>query len=581
MSATTCQPLRLNYFLRIPNVGDRINPTIVTAVSKRPTVHVAGVQVPHLVAVGSTMAATTPESHVWGTGVMHPDLGVGGAMASNIHAVRGKLSHSALCAAGIKLRDVPFGDPGYLAPALFGITRSAAPTKTIGIVPHYVDRLKPHFRRLIAEPDVVDLNVHADPLQFLHAMAKCDTIISSSLHGLIFAEALGIPNLWVTTGDDIAGGPFKFNDWFSTTSRPQAAAHALRSEDTALQLSRRAALHDSTIDVAALQAAFPIDQMDEICEAKPRALVPVDACRSRPIPTFLISFNRGAVLEKVIASIERLSCPTEIVVHDNGSTDAATLAILDKLEGRGTSVVRRQAITSADDLNQVNDTVQDFFASWAEPSRYIVSDDDIDMAISAPEALDVYDELLNSHRQVECVGPMLKISDIPTTYPLFNRVINRHVEQFWHKRPDWTQTSFGPVAYLHTGIDTTFAMHRAGVPFRRLKEALRVYEPYEARHLDWYIDRIGADIYSSTSSAAISHWNNFAELEVHQGTELEHKCYFVVRKNEAGGFEVSEEQLLRRDSEGDRRGETKEKGTEPRRFGVANLFRVMKGKSKM
>jgi hypothetical protein len=31
MSATiACQPLRLNYFLRIPNVGDRINPAVVT-----------------------------------------------------------------------------------------------------------------------------------------------------------------------------------------------------------------------------------------------------------------------------------------------------------------------------------------------------------------------------------------------------------------------------------------------------------------------------------------------------------------------------------------------------------------------
>jgi hypothetical protein len=544
MSASiTCQPLRLNYFLRIPNVGDRINPAIVTAISKRPTIHVAGGDDPHLCAVGSIMSDTSPTSHVWGTGVMHPDYGVGCAQSPNIHAVRGKLSHSALRDAGIKLRDVPLGDPGYLAPALLGISRSAAPTKRIGVVPHYVDRHSPDFRRFLAEPDVLELNVYDEPEQFLRALATCAAIISSSLHGLIFAEALRIPNLWVTAGGAIAGGAFKFNDWFSTTARPQKEAHVLSSGDSAHQLSRRAALHDSTIDVHALQTSFPTHRMEEICETKPRELIPVAECRSRRIPTFLISFNRGAMLERVIGSIKRLNRPTEIIVHDNGSSDPTTLAILDNLEKNGTRVVRREAITSADDLNQVNDTVQEFFANWSEPSRYIVSDGDVDMSVSAPETLDVYDELLNSYRQVESIGPMLKINDIPRTYPLFNQVINRHVEQFWHKQPEWSETSFGPVAFLPTCIDTTFAMQRAGEPYRRLKPALRVYEPYEAQHLDWYIDEIGDGIYSTTSKEGISHWNNKAELEIHQSVQLEHESYFVVHKNPAGSLELYKEKV--------------------------------------
>jgi hypothetical protein len=546
VTTTTCRrPVRLNYFLRIPNVGDRINPAIVTAMSRRPTVYSPRAREPHLISAGSTMSNATPESHVWGTGVMHPDCGVGCAKASNVHAVRGKLSHSALRQAGVDLRDVPLGDPGYLAPSLLGIARSAAPTSSIGVVPHYVDRRNPNVRRLIAEPGVVELNVHDDPEHFLRAMAVCDAVISSSLHGLIFAEALGIPNLWVTAGDEIAGGPFKFHDWFSTTARPQQTAHDLTSHDTACQLSRRAALHDCTIDVAALQESFPTDRLDEMCESTSRPLVPVDECRSRPTPAFLISFNRGMMLERAIASIERLDRRTEIVVHDNGSSDAATLAILDKLEGNGARVVRRKGIASADDLNQVNDTIQEFFSNRAEPSRYVVSDCDIDMTIAAPETLAVYEELLNAHRQVESVGPMLKISDIPASYPLFNRVMNRHVEQFWHKQPEWSETSFGPVAHILTAIDTTFALHRAGEPFRRLKHSLRVYEPYEARHLDWYIDPAEGDVYAETSSAAISHWNNNAERKTHQDAQLQHDRYFVVVKNRAGALEVCEKQVRR------------------------------------
>src|SRR6185437_12330129 len=119
-----------------------------------------------------------------------------------------------------------------------------------------------------------------------------------------FAEALGIPNLWVTCGDAIAGGSFKFDDWFSTTAKPQEAAHVLGSMDTAAQLSGRASLHECTIDAEALRSAFPIDRLDQICEAESRALIPVDECRSRPIPTFLISFNRGPMLERAVASVK-------------------------------------------------------------------------------------------------------------------------------------------------------------------------------------------------------------------------------------------------------------------------------------
>ena len=49
---------------------------------------------------------------------MHPDLGVGNAAPANVHALRGRLSHSALRNGGIPVGDVPLGDPGYLAPRL-------------------------------------------------------------------------------------------------------------------------------------------------------------------------------------------------------------------------------------------------------------------------------------------------------------------------------------------------------------------------------------------------------------------------------------------------------------------------------
>jgi hypothetical protein len=123
--------------------------------------------------------------------------------------------------------------------------------------------------------------------------------------------------------------------------------------------------------------------------------------------------------------------------------------------------------------------------------------------------------------------------------------MNRHIEQFWHREPSWTETSFGRVAYMDAPIDTTLALHRAGEPFFRLKRGLRVYEPYEAQHLDWYLTAIG-DTYARTSDPGISHWNNAVEHDRHKDAALEHESFFHVERNGAGVLEVCRAQVAAR-----------------------------------
>jgi glycosyltransferase involved in cell wall biosynthesis len=253
-----------------------------------------------------------------------------------------------------------------------------------------------------------------------------------------------------------------------------------------------------------------------------------------PTPVFLISFNRGAMLERTIAGIRGLSHPTEIVVHDNGSNDAATVAVLDQIDREGIRVVRRNAINSADELENVDETIRAFFAGRPASTRYVVSDCDIDLSVADTRSLDLYHELLDRFPKAQCAGPMLRISDVPRTYPLFNHMMNRHIEQFWHKAPSWIETTLGRVAYIEALFDTTFALHRAGEPFRRFRQGLRVYEPYEALHLDWYHSESETDPYFVTSSSGISHWNNAEERERHRGVTLHHSQFIIVRKSEEG-----------------------------------------------
>lgn len=520
--------VRVRYFLRIPNVGDRINPAVVTALTGLPTCVAGDGALPHLLCAGSMMAAATAVDLVWGTGVMHPAFGIGAVRPENVFAVRGRLSLAELARQGRAPGDVPWGDPGWLAPTLLGISRSSSPTHDLGVAAHYVDRWHPAVRRLLATPGVCDLDVRLEPEEFLRRMAGCAAVASSSLHGLVFAEALGLPSVWFTATADIAGGTFKFDDWFSTTRRPQHRPRRLGFWDTARSLARQAEPRESAIVAADLMAAFPRGRLDEVRDGR-RPRLAVRAARSAPLPVFLISFNRGRMLERSIAGLRHLSRPLEVVVHDNGSTDPETLDILADLGRQGVRVFHRGAIGHPDELNRVNDTVAEFFADWGEPGRYAVSDCDVDLSVADADALDIYDELLDRFRQVECVGPMLRIRDIPRSYPLYNRVMNIHVPFAWGRRPAWVACMRGLVAYQECPIDTTFAVHRAGEPFRRLKRAIRVYEPYEALHLDWYGEPGAADRYHETSHAAISHWNN-REQRGQPGEPLRHRSIFFVRR---------------------------------------------------
>jgi hypothetical protein len=257
----------------------------------------------------------------------------------------------------------------------------------------------------------------------------------------------------------------------------------------------------------------------------------------KPIPIFVISYNRGAMLQRAVDSYLRLSDAVEVIVHDNGSDDPATLESLHALHSAGITVVRAPKIHEQVQLNSVNATVRTHFGDVSN-GRYVVTDCDIDMSIADPDALAIYGELLDRFPATACAGPMLRIRDIPRDYPLFNHVMNRHIEQFWGQAPQWIETSSGPTAILPAPFDTTFALHRAGEDFRRLKDGIRVYHPYEALHLDWYLtaEDPPTDAYGHTSSERISHWSNDARRKRHGQAALRHKHLIYVDREEGGGL---------------------------------------------
>ncbi len=87
-------------------------------------------------------------------------------------------------------------------------------------------------------------------------------MVSSSLHGLVFAEAFDIPNLWIELSDKVIGNGFEFHDWFSLADHPQAEPalpEDANVDATVRDLADRATLHDFRIGNDDLLHAFPGD----------------------------------------------------------------------------------------------------------------------------------------------------------------------------------------------------------------------------------------------------------------------------------------------------------------------------------
>ena len=254
-TGASASAVRIFYFTKVKNVGDRINPLLIARLFGVDAV-LGSQDSEHLLAIGSLMGFANRHSKIWGTGVLHPSAPSADIAAENVYAVRGKLSYQVLRDRGIALRDIPLGDPGFLVTKAFPQRLRSDKKYRLGIAAHYVDRSHPWVRTLVADADVVDLNVHADPQEFLTNVAACEAVASSSLHGLIFAEALGVPNVWVKLSDCVLGEGFKFHDWYSLAHAPQREPE-LPDDLTAADCVCKATLHGMQIDTEGLIENFP------------------------------------------------------------------------------------------------------------------------------------------------------------------------------------------------------------------------------------------------------------------------------------------------------------------------------------
>lgn len=192
----------------ITNFGDELGPDILRRLGH--DVVRAPIQAAEVVVCGSVLEKAIPAPRgciIAGAGTMW-----GGTRPLpnpkhlDIRALRGNVSWRSMNdRSKTNLGDIPLGDPGILAPVLYDLAPRQA--RRVGVVPHYVDSRTFNFA------DVV-IDVTAPPHEVIWEISKCSYIMSSSLHGLIAAQALGIPAMRMPY-NRVIGGDVKWVDFVS------------------------------------------------------------------------------------------------------------------------------------------------------------------------------------------------------------------------------------------------------------------------------------------------------------------------------------------------------------------------------
>jgi pyruvyltransferase len=205
--------------------------------------------------IGSILQRITdPNAVVWGSGFIDSQSSLK-VKPRRVCAVRGPLTREKLLGLGIDCPSV-YGDPALLYPRYY----RPASTKTfaLGIVPHIRDQASPLLDRLRVHPSVIMIDITSGIDEVVDRVNQCRMIASSSLHGLIIADAYGIPSSWIRISSSMKGDGFKFRDYLASVGRDRFASP--------LQLTPGTTVDD--IGERAMDAVIDID-MDALVEACP------------------------------------------------------------------------------------------------------------------------------------------------------------------------------------------------------------------------------------------------------------------------------------------------------------------------
>lgn len=207
--------MKLYYWNKKKNFGDLLSPLIIKRFTHIDSVW-SSVEDAEIIAVGSILEHLPKEwkGVILGSGKLHEHSAVDLSFAK-ILALRGPLS-----AKGIK-GNYALGDIGLLGDEL---VPNEDKEFELGLMPHWTDtelEHNPTFTKY--NPKII--RVSDDPLKIISEIGRCKKIVSSSLHGIILADAFNIPRQveiapLLISKPHQEGGIFKWLDYSGSIGVP-------------------------------------------------------------------------------------------------------------------------------------------------------------------------------------------------------------------------------------------------------------------------------------------------------------------------------------------------------------------------
>lgn len=206
------------------NFGDRLTPYLLEKLL--PAGEIDFFPVTHrnrarLLVIGTLLQDTYPNRAMMllGTGLFYEMKRV--FKNARAYAVRGPLTRRCM---GLG-EETALGDMGILSKDVFGeMPRSGK----IGLLVHHSERHLEGLQRFKNDPAYHYIDVCRDAPVVVREIASCSAIVSSSLHGLVIADAYHIPNKWLKLSDFPS---FKYDDYFASIGRSGEDALPFTLED--------------------------------------------------------------------------------------------------------------------------------------------------------------------------------------------------------------------------------------------------------------------------------------------------------------------------------------------------------------
>ena len=256
------------------NWGDDINYYFLSEICKRPIGMFDRFSLAfrfkftNYLVIGSTIDMLCRENtEVWGAGIIDGTKPLK-CKPKKVYAVRGPLTRKVLLEQGVDCPEI-YGDPALLVSKYY--QPKVKKKYKYGFIAHVSNLDKIEHLLLDGMPIkdredtlIIDLSKYDKWTDIPDQIYSCESIISSSLHGLIMAEAYNIPNVWIEFGKPLIGGHFKFHDFFLSIGKsiaPLCVDSKLKSSQLNFEIDK---WQKGVIDICPLINACPFELLSNI-----------------------------------------------------------------------------------------------------------------------------------------------------------------------------------------------------------------------------------------------------------------------------------------------------------------------------